>query len=99
VGDAFAALKGGDGADDAGHLPFVDVEVFLNGFGREEGATAAIVQRRFLLGPCRSFTRSSAWEASALLRRPLPAIHRCGIVTSSVPFFRERLFSMGELDD
>ena len=39
--DTFAALKGGDGADDAGYLPFIDVEVFLDGFGGEEGATAA----------------------------------------------------------
>jgi hypothetical protein len=37
---AFAALKGGDSADDAGDLPFIDVEILLDGLGCEEGAAA-----------------------------------------------------------
>jgi hypothetical protein len=37
VRDAFATLKRGDGADDSSDLPFINVEVFLNGFGRKEG--------------------------------------------------------------
>jgi hypothetical protein len=41
VRDVFAALKGGDGALDAGNLPFIDVEIFLDGFGGEEGTTAS----------------------------------------------------------
>jgi hypothetical protein len=41
VRHALAALKGGDRADDAGDLPFIDVEILLDGFGCEEGAAAA----------------------------------------------------------
>jgi hypothetical protein len=48
VRDTLAALKGSDGADDAGHLPFIDVEVFLNGFRCKEGATAPRAFRKLL---------------------------------------------------
>ena len=48
VRHAFAALKGSDGADDAGDLPFVDVEILLDGFRREEGAAATGALGEFL---------------------------------------------------
>jgi hypothetical protein len=47
VRDAFAAVKRGDGAENAGDLPLVDVEIFLDGFGREERAGASRGARHF----------------------------------------------------
>jgi hypothetical protein len=52
VRDAFAAVKRGDSAENTGDLPLVDVEIFLDGFGREEGPAAAgalgqLLQSRF----------------------------------------------------
>jgi hypothetical protein len=41
MGDALAALKGSDSAENAGDLPLVDVEIFLDGFGREKGSAVA----------------------------------------------------------
>jgi hypothetical protein len=46
VRDTLAAR--GDGADDTGHLPLVDVAVFLNGFGREEGTAAPGALRKLV---------------------------------------------------
>jgi hypothetical protein len=36
----FAAIERGDGAPDAGHLPFIEFEIFADGLGSEKGATA-----------------------------------------------------------
>jgi hypothetical protein len=41
VRDAFAPVKRGDGAEHTGDLPLVDVEIFFDRFGGEEGTAAA----------------------------------------------------------
>jgi hypothetical protein len=47
VRNAFPALKQGKGADDAGGLPFGEIEIFLDGLRREEGAAAAGILCQF----------------------------------------------------